>query len=188
MTNLMQQPFSEREIEDSVITWALRSPRRPLAEAAATAGPGPATYLLFFRSDNPLLGPAGLGTSCSYVGAAAAGAQRLGRHVISFREAAGIDVDEVWAATLPCESLGAALFVEWLAIRRLQPVLQALTGLGSARPGSTRQGRPSKFDSVFTRSWVEPPTPLERATAAAELAAILAEPGRLQMLWPPLPE
>lgn len=183
----LRESSAEALLADQLVEALRRRPRKPLAEPSWDTESSPGVYALFLASNHPLLGQAGTATSCWYIGSAASRRQRLRRHRTSFAEADGLSVDEVWCSTLETASLGSALFIEYLMTRALRPLGNCeVKGLGSMRPGSTRQGRPSRFDSLFCRSWVTPPSAVETAAAASALVAALAEPGRLKQLWAPL--
>ena len=179
------EPWREAELAEKVVEITRSLPRRPLSEPAP-AGPG--VYGLYVASSRAIWGPAGTGTSCSYIGSAVNLAPRLGRHRTSFREAEGVEPAEIWFSAWVTPSWGAALYGEYLLVSALRPILNVdLPGLGSQRPGTTRRGKPSPFDCVFPRSWVRQPTPIETGAAAVRLVAALGAPGRLRTLWKPLP-
>jgi hypothetical protein len=207
MMRALTEGSAEAVLAEQIVDEVRRRPRKPLTDPSWDSESSSGIYCLFLAVDGPqtgavanptagaapipmaaLLGQAGTGTSCWYVGAAASRRQRIRRHRISFQEAEGISPDEVWCSTWETASLGSALFAEYLVTRLLRPVANVeLRGLGAARPGGTRAtGRPSRFDALFCRSWVAPPTATETAIAAAALAGALAEPGRLRQLWKPL--
>ena len=86
------------------------------------------------------------------------------------------------------DTLAMAGAAEEMLIEAIRPPWneKALSGFGSRDPGSTRcEQRPSGFDCLHQRDWVQAPTTDEKAAAKKALKAYLSS-GYVRAIWPEL--
>lgn len=190
MHNTKDKIWDELAIELTVLDQAIHEQRVPLPDSGASAGSGPALYLVWYTGELPMYRSVRDGTWPLYVGSAVCESERLARHRRNTRPVrnlrGGLDL---WVASLPMSSRAAALYSEQLLIERLQTAwnIKVLAGgFGSRGQGSTRRSQvPPPWARIHPGRVVGSGTPtVSTAILRKRLEEHLQATAR--PLWPPL--
>lgn len=177
-------------LRDSVLAAAKGITRVSLADIRPHQSPG--CYVIFAKGSTRSLNKYGE-TLCSgqfpiYIGKAKLLPDRLSRHRRAIVAAKGLEVGDFSVGVIYTETEAMAGAVEAMLIEAIRPPWneRALSGFGSRDPGATRSDqRPSGFDCLHQRDWVQVPTVDEKAAANRALKVYLAS-GYVRPIWPGL--
>jgi hypothetical protein len=168
----------------------LQIERVPLADIRPLQKPG--VYVLFFTKATRSLSKYGellsSGQFPVYIGKAKLLPDRLSRHRRAIVAAKGLAIGDFTVGVIYTDTLAMAGAAEEMLIEAIRPPWneKALSGFGSRDPGSTRSDqRPSGFDCLHQRDWVQAPTTDEKAAANKALKVYLAS-GYVRSIFPEL--
>ena len=158
-------------LRDSALNAARQIERVPLSDIRPQQKPG--VYVLFFskrtRSLSKYGGILGSGQFPVYIGKAKLLPDRLSRHRRAIVAAKGLAIEDFTVGVIYTDTLAMAGAAEEMLIEAIRPPWneKALSGFGSRDPGSTRcEQRPSGFDCLHQRDWVQAPTTDEKASSS----------------------
>ncbi len=133
--------WDELDIETSVLDEARHRPRHPLIAGSAPHDRAPGIYLLFYVGSLRTYRQVSDGSYPVYIGAATNLAERITRHRRSTQPVRNLRSGrDLTVISVPLESHPAALYLEGLIHRRLQPCWNQpwLAGFGSRFQGNSR--------------------------------------------------
>ncbi|HEY9562380.1 MAG TPA: hypothetical protein VIR30_01305, partial [Nocardioides sp.] len=121
------------------------------------------------------------GTRAIYVGQAASGRERAGRHRINVAQSKNLHPEDLWICAIEQPTVGASRYAEELLQGRLLAPWcdPRLAGFGSKAQGGIRQAgqRPSPWDACgHRRRWAPRATIAEEVTAILGAAVVLTRP------------
>lgn len=192
-TERTHRAWDDPSLRADVVHELLATPRRPLYELDLTALNVPGAYVMHVATTTPAFVEVfsetlAYGCYPLYAGSSRRLGARLRRYEQSLRDLRDLSYTDLWVSVLPTTSHASALFAEASLLEGLQPIANKLGGFGAKVPGSNRaRQKATQFDALLPgRSWVRPPSLVDRIRARAAVVAYLAGLDPAGPRWEPL--